>query len=104
MNHYKYLERVLPQFFEDCTVNGGWKANVGIIVSHGDKGYQYRDRWEEAGIEFPKAIAIYLLTYCAPYAYEVRETETGWVDVGDWVVKNYPRFAQHLPDTIEEDK
>jgi len=103
MNHYKYLERVLPTFFEVCEVTGGWECNGGIIGAHGDKGYGYRDRWEQAGLKFPKAMAVYMLTYVAPYGHEVRETDNGWVDVADWVIDNYNRFADVLPETTDEE-
>jgi len=103
MNHYKYLERVLPKFFEDCEVRGGWECNAGIIAAHGDKGYGYKDTWIEFGIEFPKAMAVYLLSYTSPYGEETRETEDGWVDVRYWVVDNYHRFDHLLPKITPED-
>lgn len=104
MNHYNYLERALPQFFANCDVRGGWHYHGGIIIAHGDKGYGYKDKWEEAEISFPRAMAVYLLSYCYPYNKESRETENGWVDPAGWVVDNYSRFDHLLPKILDEDK
>jgi hypothetical protein len=38
-----------------------------------------------------------MLTKVAPYGQECRQTEDGWVDPGQWVVDNAPRFIKHLP-------
>ncbi len=96
-SHYDYLKEVLPDFFEACGVS--WDENVGIITCHGDKAYGYRQKWEQGGLHFYHGVAIYLLTYCRPYANEVRETEDGeWVDVADWVLDNKDRFLKFLPE------
>jgi hypothetical protein len=94
-NHYEYLEEHLPQFLENVEVKGGWELNGGIISAHGDKAYYYRDKWEKNGIYFYHGVSIYLLTYCAPYAKEVRQTK----DPSDWVVENAHRFLPYLPTT-----
>lgn len=94
-SHYDYLKEHLFPFMEKMGVNIEW--NGGIIGAHGDKAYGYRDEWKRAGIQFPHGVAIYLLTYCRPYALEVRETENGWVDPKQWVIDNKDRFLPHLP-------
>lgn len=96
MSHYDYLEEHLPTIFEKVGINWDW--NAGIIGAHGDKCYGYRDRWEEAGIPFEHGVAIYLMTYCRPYGNEVRQTENSWVDAWSWVIDNYDRFKEHLPE------
>ncbi len=94
-NHYTYLDEHLPAFFEALDVS--WVDHAGIVVSHGDKCYQYRSGWEKAGIPFTHGAAIYLLSYVYPYSAEVRDTLEGWVPPKDWVVANYDRFKKYLP-------
>ena len=103
MNHYDYLTKNIFPFLEKCGVNPEW--NGGIISAHGDKAYGYRYQWNENGLHFFHGVAIYLLTYCRPYSQEVRETENGWVDPGDWVLKNKDRFLKFLPpvEDVEEE-
>ena len=98
-SHYDYLEEVLPDFFEAIGVR--WDFNRGIVGAHGDKAYCYRQKWEENGLHFYHGVAIFLATYCRPYAQEVRETEDGWVYVEDWILRNKDRFLPHLPDASE---
>lgn len=103
-NHYMWLEKYLPAFFEAVGVK--WQGNAGIISAHGDKGSTYKRKWAEAGIHYHHGMAIFLLTYCRPYCNEVRETENGWVAPCDWVIKNYDRFKSHLSNEdlgLEED-
>ena len=89
MNHYKYLEYVLPSVFKQLKMT----YPVGLIVAHGDKGYEYRECWEKNGIPFECGMVIYLLSYCHPYLKEVRETDNcGWVAPEQWVIDNWGRF------------
>jgi len=99
-NHYKYLERHLPEIFEKVGINWDW--NKGIISAHGDKGYGYKNLWKEAEIEFPHAMAIYLISYCKPYSEEVRNTKDGWIKPDQWVVDNYDRFKEFLSPNEHE--
>lgn len=99
-SHYDYLNEHVFNFLEKCGINAEW--NGGIVGAHGDKAYGYRDKWERGGLHFYHGVAIYLLTYCRPYAQEVRETEHGWVDAGDWVLNNKDRFLPFLPPVPEE--
>lgn len=94
-NHYDWLDVHLWDFLKQCEVNPDWHA--GIISAHGDKAYSYQTPWEKAGVPFYHGVAIFLLSYCAPYADEVRETkDKGWVDVCQWVIDNYARFKDKL--------
>lgn len=95
-NHYEYLERVLPDFFESVGLT--WDLYPGIIGAHGDKCYSYRSQIEEAGMTFGQGVAIYMLTYCKPYSLESRETKNGWVAPIDWIVENRDRFLHLLPE------
>ena len=95
-NHYEYLERVLPDFFESVGLT--WDLYIGIIVAHGDKCYSFRVRFELAGLTFGQGVAIYLLTYCKPFSLESRETKDGWVSPFDWVIDNKDRFLHLLPE------
>ena len=98
MNHYKWLEKHLPGFFEKLGVS--FDMNAGIIGAHGDKCYCYRTSWEEAGIHFCHGVAMYLLTYVRPFAQEVRDTTGGWVDPAKWVIENKDRFLPLLDPIV----
>jgi len=96
-NHYDYLDKNLKEFFKKCGLsNFDQSCYKGIISAHGDKAYGYRDIFEKNGINFYHGVAIYLLTYCNPYAKEVRDTKDGWVPVEDWIVKNKDKFLPLL--------
>ena len=92
---YDYLEKHLMRFFAQLGVAG---ANTGIISAHGDKFYSHREEFEAAGIPFPKAVAIGLLTYVQPFARECRETPQGWIAPTRWIIENKDRFLPLLPD------
>jgi hypothetical protein len=96
LNHYDWLKEHFVEFltnigFADARYCGG------MIVAHGDKCSQYRERWNAVGIPFEHGVAIYLLTYLSPYSKESRETANGWVDPYKWVIDAYPRFVSFLP-------
>jgi hypothetical protein len=95
VNHYEYLDKHLPKFFESVGVS--FENNAGIITAHGDKCYSYRGKWSDAGIPFEHGVAIYLLTYVRPFSQECRETENGWKDPCEWVIENYEKFSLLLP-------
>jgi hypothetical protein len=50
MNHYKWLNNNLKEFFDKLNLNSDYCD--GIISADGDKCYQYRDTWEKHGIPF----------------------------------------------------
>jgi hypothetical protein len=95
MSHYDYLQQHLPAFFKAVGLreSQAW----GMAGAHGDKCYSYRGDWEEAGIPFAQGVAIYMLSYVQPFAWEVRETKKGWVAPGKWVIDNWERFKPFLP-------
>lgn len=93
-SHYDYLEKHFETFLQ---VLGNTTGHKGMIVAHGDKCYCYEDKWKKGGLHFYHGVAIYLLTYLRPWGHEVRETSKGWVDPGDWVLKNKDRFLPYLP-------
>lgn len=96
-NHYKWLEKNLPDFMNKLGIDFE-KRCCGIITAHGDKCDSYKSRWSKAGIPFPHGVAIYFLSYLKPFSEEVRQTESGFVEVGKWVIDNYPKFKQFLPN------
>lgn len=96
-NHYDYLEKHLPTFFQNLGLD--YERYRGIILAHGDKCFCYMYGWEEAGLHRNHGAAIYLLTYVHPYSLEVRATKQGWVDPALWCLKNKDRFLPHLPPT-----
>lgn len=98
MSYYDYLNERLPTFFEKVGVN--WDTCAGIVSAHGDKGYGYQYKWEEAGIAFEHGMCVYLLTHVFPYGNEVREQQNQeWIAPGDWVVDNFHRFKDALEET-----
>jgi len=96
-NHYDYLEKHLPTIFKTVGINWDW--NGGIIGAHGDKGYCYKNKWEKAGIDFCHGMVLYLMTYCQPYSDDVRQTKEGFKDPSEWVIENYNKFKNILPQT-----
>lgn len=103
VNHYKYLDKYFFVFLKNMGYDYG-NFHGGIVTAHGDKCYGYRRRWEEAGLPFAHGVAIYLLTYLDPWEAETRETEDGWVDCCEWIIKNKDRFLPFLPPIDETDK
>lgn len=102
MNHYVWLEENLNAFWIKVlgrSLEDSYCA--GIIGSDGDKCYQYRQAWEDAGIPFPHGVAIYMLGSVPPFSLEVRETKMGWVAPKDWVIRMYPKFKKYLPPIPE---
>ena len=96
-SHYAWLEENLDAFFISLGMDIERYGNArGWNIAHGDKCYQYRDRWAQHGIPFPHGVAIYYLTYTSQYGKESRETDNGWVAPCDWVIDNYTRFKPHL--------
>jgi hypothetical protein len=97
VSHYKYLDIAFPMFLKNIGYGDKWEWNCGIVTAHGDKGYCYRDDWEEHDIPFHEGMAVYLLTYMNPWANEVRNTDNGFVDPREWVINNYDRFKNDIP-------
>ncbi len=96
-NHYTWLRENLTTFLKNLNFpypdqRDGW------ISAHGDKCYGYRNKWEEHRIPFEHGVAIYLLTYHRPYSTEVRETKEGWINPDTWIINNYQRFREYLPE------
>lgn len=95
-SHYDWLSKNLGTFLDNLGLDVD-QAD-GLIRAHGDKGYSYRMQWEDAGLRFEQAMAIFLLSYVRPYSKEVRKLDDGiWVNVADWVVNQFNRFKEHLP-------
>jgi hypothetical protein len=96
-NHYNFLE---ANFNTILTRMGRTDliGRSGNFVSSGDKYYQYKDRWEKAGIPFFHGAAMYHLMELI-YIHEVRETRSGWVEPYQWVIDNYTsghNLAQYM--------
>ena len=80
-NHYDYIEKHGKAFSDRLRVEDVSK----LLSAHGDKSEQYKRTIEEAGYPFHKGAMVCLLTYVKPYSDAVRQTETGWVSVRDWL-------------------
>lgn len=93
VNHYKWLEKHLNDFWisvfgKDLEQTGC----SGIIVSHGDKGMQYKSEWDKHGISFPHGMAVYLLTYTSELGDTPKHLSC------QWVIENYEKYKSYLPD------
>lgn len=84
-SHYDYLTYFYSKVCENLGVEDRY---MGAFTSNGDKMYQYRDRWEKAGVPWFHATVCYLLMDSV-YHHEVRDTPNGWVDPAQWVIDNY---------------
>jgi len=104
INHYKWLEKHFPDFVEKLLGAEESLHCKGFIGAHGDKCYSYKYEFTNAGIAFPHGVAMYLLTYMRPFSKEVRETDLGWVDAGQWVIDNKDRFLPFLNPIDETDE
>lgn len=103
-SHYKYLDEIIPQFFERVGVN--FDINAGVVSAHGDKVWCSMRDWEGKGIPPFHGAAVYLLTHVAPYGSELRDGRNKneeWVSPVDWVTNNYYRF-QGVLNEIDEEK
>jgi hypothetical protein len=97
VSHYKYLDIAFPMFLKNIGHGDKWEWNCGIVTAHGDKGYSYRNDWEERNIPFHEGMVLYLLTYMNPWANEARNTNHGFIDPKEWVINNYDRFKNDIP-------
>ena len=94
-NHYIWLEKNLPDFFKSLGINFNTVC-PGIITAHGDKCYGYASMWKKVGIPFHYGVAIYLLSYLEPYSRTVRQTDNGFINPGEWVIKQYKNLKNKI--------
>lgn len=98
INHYKWLDKHLPQFWMAVFGKSLEETGcAGIVHAHGDKGYQYRSTWEDAGIPFPHGMAMYMLTYTEKMDAPKHES-------CQWVIDNYHWYVDLLPTVDETDE
>lgn len=92
VNHYYWLDKHLNEFWLNVFSKSlSDTFCCGIVASHGDKGYGYIKKWAENGIPFPHGMAMYMLTYTSVMDEEKHKS-------CEWVIDNYPKYRQHLPD------
>lgn len=94
MNHYEWLEKNLPDFFEKLGLD--FNRYRGCIVSDGDKAEGYKSQFEKAGLHYYHGVAIYLLSNIPPFSKECRNTADGWVSPVSWVIENRDNFLPYL--------
>lgn len=90
-NHYRYLDAMLEPFWKlvfDKTPDQMYCG--GIIISHGDKGYGYKDTWEKAGIRYDRGMLLYLLTYTKELGDRPKHESE------EWVIENYPKYLERI--------
>ena len=86
-NHYEWIETNLPLLLTSLGIDSSEAEGMGL--AHGDKCYQYKQEWEDAGVPWFHGVGIYMLSYINPYEKEVRNTTNGWVPVEEWVIDFY---------------
>jgi hypothetical protein len=85
----KYLDRNFRAFWEQIFTLGYEEASAeGLITAHHDKIDQYRDTWEEAGLDFNVCAMIYLLTFTSEMDRPKPESE-------QWVMDNYIKYLKY---------
>ncbi len=98
MNPYDWCEKHIWTFFDKIGADATYSR--GIIGAHGDK-VPSRYHWEQRGIPFEHALAIFLASYLRPYSQEICWSRTNFdpslPEVEDWIVLKYPEWKQHLP-------
>lgn len=100
-SHYDWLKDNMATFLTNLGHDN--ISARGLISAHGDKCYGYEEYWEDAGVPFEHGVAIYLLGRIQPYADEIRQQNDGiWVDPKQWVIDNYSRFKDYLPEQFEQ--
>ena len=101
MNHYEWLNLNFGNFISALNIKNP-DDYIGMIVAEGDKCYQYEDEWAEMNIPFEHGAALYLISKIHPWNTECRNTTNGWVPVEEWVITNYCKFKNLLPESIEQ--
>lgn len=98
INHYNYIEENGQQFSSD--VKSPFDIST-MLVAHGDKCYQYKDKWKKHGVPFHIGVMIYLLSYILPWSSTVRKTDNGWVLPDNWVVDMFHN-NQEIKDAVKK--
>ncbi len=95
LNQYKYCEAMLNAFWKKVfgkTAVDMWCG--GIVTSHGDKAYGYRDKWEKQGIPFERGDLLFLLTYTSEMDREKPFSDQFVID----------KYKYYLPKIEEAEK
>lgn len=89
----KYLETNFENFWNEIfDVDYKTADGEGLITAHHDKIHQYRETWEEAGLDFNICAMIYLLTFTSEMDRPKPESE-------QWVIDNYNKYLLLTPET-----
>lgn len=90
-SHYDYLDAMLEPFWMLVFAASPAATNcAGIVTAHGDKGYSYRDEWQDAGIPFEHGMLLYLLTYTSERGETLKQQSH------KWVIDNYARYLLRI--------
>lgn len=97
-SHYEWLNEHLPSVLMKlgCDIN---VANAGIVSAHGDKYSGIKYEIIDAGIMYPHAVAICLMSYITPWRQEIRDYRfcCDWDQLVPWVKKKYVEIKDVLP-------
>jgi hypothetical protein len=111
-NHYDWLDAHFVEFLRSVFAatpsraklpgDDGAASYKGLISAHGDKCYSYRQVWAANSIPFPHGVAVYLLSYIAPWSVTCRQVGDQFIVPVQWVVFNYEALKAHLPPVSAE--
>jgi len=95
-SHYNYLNDHLDLFWQKVFGKNLLDSYcAGIIDAHGDKGYDYKKRWEETGINFYHGMMLFMLTYTEVMDRPKHEST-------EWIIENYEKYRFIIAE-VEED-
>lgn len=100
-NYLEYMDKHLPKLFPAFGVDFDDVAK-SVVNKYSNECVKYRDHWEAAGIHFYHGCALYMLTFIEPYASFCRETPSGWVSPGKWVLELSSDFTDVLKEFTED--
>ena len=97
MNHYIYLRYMWEDFHKAVfgkTASESFRG--GMVVTHGDKMYDYCGEWEEKNIPFYRGALLYLLTYIESEMVGYTKPQSS-----EFVINKYQHY---LPKIMEVEK
>jgi hypothetical protein len=97
MRNYEYQLAVTDKFIARVFAADPryQEAYGGMVSAHGDKVEQYRDYWEDKGLDFNRASVIYFLTYTKKMYGPKHKSK-------EWVISNYSHYWPILEEIEAE--
>lgn len=103
MSHYDWLDKHFPDICKKLGLN--FNNFPGIVSCHGDKcSTDMLYSQEKHNIHPYHWVAMYLLSYVAPYSKECRIMKDGkWYGPKQWILDNKDKFLPFLPLVANEE-